>query len=240
MYENNTKDILLAKQGNKEKFDEIIKNNQGLVYSIVKRFIGRGYEIDDLYQIGMMGLVKAIKRFDTDFDVKLSTYAVPYILGEIKRFLRDDGPIKVSRSLKELSAKISLIQREYLNQKGVEITIEELSKKLKVPKEEIAMAMESSNIVESIYSSNSNSDEDGINLIDRISSNNDEQEKITNNIALKEAINNLEDKEKEIILLRYYKDKTQTQVAKILGISQVQVSRIEKKILNSMKVKLIS
>lgn len=240
MYENSTKDILLAKQGDKEKFNELIENNKGLVYSIVKRFTGRGYEVEDLYQIGMMGLVKAIKRFDTDFEVRLSTYAVPYILGEIKRFLRDDGPIKVSRSLKELSAKISQLQKEYQNQKGIEITIEEIAKKLKVPKEEIAMAMESNNVVESIYTPSSSNDEEGISILDRISTNKDEAEWVTNNIALKEAISNLEDKEKEIILLRYYKDKTQSQVAKILGISQVQVSRIEKKVLNSMKMKLIS
>ena len=240
MYENNTKDILLAKQGNEEKFNELIENNKGLVYSIVKRFIGRGYEIEDLYQIGMLGFVKAIKRFDTDFEVKLSTYAVPYILGEIKRFLRDDGPIKVSRSIKELSNKIVQIQKEYQDQKGIDITIEEISEKLEVPKEEIAMAMESTNIIESIYNKTSTNDEDGINIIDKISNNKDEEETITNKIALKEAIKNLDDKEKEIILLRYYKDKTQTQVAKILGISQVQVSRIEKKVLNSMKMKLIS
>lgn len=240
MYENNTKDILLAKQGDKEKFNELIENNKGLVYSIVKRFIGRGYEVDDLYQIGMMGLVKAIKRFDTEFEVKLSTYAVPYILGEIKRFLRDDGPIKVSRSLKELSVKISNLQKEYQEQKGIEITIEEISKKLKVPKEEIAMAMESNNVVESIYTKTTSNDEEGINILDKISTNKDEAEWIANNIALKEAISSLEDKERQIILLRYYKDKTQSQVAKILGISQVQVSRIEKKVLNSMKMKLIS
>mgnify|MGYP000854913819 FL=1 len=239
MYENNTKDIILAKQGDKEKFNELVENNKGLVYNIVKRFVGRGYEIDDLYQIGMMGFVKAIKRFDTDYEVKLSTYAVPYILGEIKRFIRDDGPVKVSRSLKELSTKISVIQKEYLT-KGIELGIEEIASKLKVSKEEIAMAMESKQVVESIYSPTNSNDEDGINILDRISSNKDESEIITNNIALKEAISNLEEKEKEIILLRYYKDKTQTQVAKILGISQVQVSRIEKKILNSMKVKLIS
>ena len=240
MYENNTKDILLAKQGDKEKFNELIENNKGLIYSIVKRFIGRGYEVDDLYQIGMMGLVKAIKRFDTEFEVKLSTYAVPYILGEIKRFLRDDGPIKVSRSLKELSVKISNLQKEYQEQKGIEITIEEISKKLKVPKEEIAMAMESNNVVESIYTKTTSNDEEGINILDKISTNKDEAEWIANNIALKEAISSLEDKERQIILLRYYKDKTQSQVAKILGISQVQVSRIEKKVLNSMKMKLIS
>ena len=228
MYENNTKDIILAKQGDKEKFNELVENNKGLVYNIVKRFVGRGYEIDDLYQIGMMGFVKAIKRFDTDYEVKLSTYAVPYILGEIKRFIRDDGPVKVSRSLKELSTKIAVIQKEYLA-KGIELGIEEIASKLKVSK-----------VVESIYSPTNSNDEDGINILDRISSNKDESEIITNNIALKEAISNLEEKEKEIILLRYYKDKTQTQVAKILGISQVQVSRIEKKILNSMKVKLIS
>lgn len=238
MYENSTEDIMLAKNGNNQKFEKLIENNKGLVYSIVKRFTGRGVETNDLYQIGMLGLVKAIKRFNTNFDVKLSTYAVPYIIGEIKRFLRDDGPIKVSRSLKDLSAKIYQLKKEFQIKKGREITIEEISKELKVPKEEIAMAIESNNIVESIDESQKN-DDNKINLLNKIGSF-DETEKITNKIALKDAIKELKEKEREIILLRYYKDKTQSEVAKILGISQVQVSRIEKKILGLMKEKLIS
>ena len=151
MYNNNTKEILEAQQGNHEIMSKLIESNSGLVWSIVKRFSGRGFELEDLYQIGVIGLIKSIKRFDTNFDVRLSTYAVPYILGEIKRFIRDDGPIKVSRSIKELSMKIKDIQREYINKTGEEIGINEIAKKLKIPKEDIAVALDAANPVESIY-----------------------------------------------------------------------------------------
>lgn len=196
--------------------------------------------MEDLYQIGTIGFIKAIKRFDENFEVKLSTYAVPYILGEIKRFIRDDGPVKVSRSLKELGIKIKELQKEYLNKTGLEIGINQIAKELKMPKEEIALALDSMNPVESIYNEASNDNDGGISIIDRISNNLDEPESIANRISIREMIKGLKDNEKEIIMLRYYKEKTQTQVAKILGISQVQVSRIEKKILSYMKEKLIS
>lgn len=150
MYITDTKEILDAQNGDEEKFTEIIEKNNGLIWSIVKRFTGRGYEIEDLYQIGCMGFIKAIKRFDFSFDVKISTYAVPYILGEIKRFLRDDGPIKVSRSIKETGVKIRELQREYMHKYNEEISLVEISKILKVPKEEIAMAIDSTNPIESI------------------------------------------------------------------------------------------
>lgn len=196
--------------------------------------------MEDLYQIGTIGFIKAIKRFDESFEVKLSTYAVPYILGEIKRFIRDDGPVKVSRSLKELGIKIKELQKEYLNKTGLEIGINQIAKELKMPKEEIALALDSMSPVESIYNEASNDNDGGISIIDRISNNLDESESIANRISVREMIKGLKDNEKEIIMLRYYKEKTQTQVAKILGISQVQVSRIEKKILSYMKEKLIS
>lgn len=214
----------------------------GLIWSIVKRFAGRGHELEDLYQIGCIGFIKSIKRFDTSFEVKLSTYSVPYILGEIKRFIRDDGPIKVSRSIKELSTKIRELQKEYIIKKGREITLAEISKELKVSKEEIAMAMETTNKIESIDSIcyENNKDGNNINLIEKISTGKDEQEVLINKLAIKQLVNGLEDRDKEVILLRFYKGKTQSQVAKILGITQVQVSRIERKILNSMKVKLTS
>ena len=208
----------------------------------MKRFTGRGYETDDLYQIGCMGFIKSIKRFDTSFEVRLSTYAVPYILGEIKRYIRDDGPIKVSRSLKELNVKIRELQKEYLNKKGEEISLEEISEKLKISKEEIAMALESSNQVDSLENSTyrDNKTDKTINLIEKISTGTDEATLISNKLTVKQLIQNLDERDKEIILLRFYKEKTQTQVAKILGITQVQVSRIERKVLNSMKMKLIS
>lgn len=187
-----------------------------------------------------MGFIKSIKRFDTSFEVKLSTYAVPYMIGEIKRFIRDDGPIKVSRSIKELGIKIKELQKEYLTKKGEEITIKQIEKELQISKEDIALAMEATNTVESIESASYTDYKDGnnINLIDKISTDKNEEEMITNRIAIKQLINGLNDRDKEVILLRFYKDKTQTQVAKILGITQVQVSRIERRILENMKVKL--
>lgn len=238
VYENNIEDIIEAQNGNQEKMTKLVEENNGLIWSIVKRFKDRGYELEDLYQIGSIGFIKSIKRFDTSFEVKLSTYAVPYILGEIKRFIRDDGSVKVSRSIKELATKVRDIQSKYLKETGEEINITEIAKQLKMPKEEIAVALDSLKPTISIYDDSYTNDEGGISFLDTLSTNVDEAETLTNKLTIKEMITNLEQREKEIILLRYYKNKTQTEVAKILGISQVQVSRIEKKILNSMKLKL--
>lgn len=188
----------------------------------------------------MVGFIKSIKRFDTSFDVKLSTYAVPYILGEIKRFIRDDGSIKISRSIKELSYKIKDIQEKSIREKGEEISILEIAKELKVSKEEIAAALDSQSPVVSIYDETYSNDEGGISIIDKIKNNVDEAEQITNRISIRNMITSLNDRDKQIIMLRYYKNNTQSQVAKILGISQVQVSRIEKKILESMKLKMVN
>ena len=189
-----------------------------------------------------MGFIKSIKRFDTNFDVKLSTYAVPYMIGEIKRYIRDDGPIKVSRSIKELGMKIRELQREYLNKKGEEIKIEDIEKELKVSKEDIALAIEATRGVESIETAAYTNENDGnkINLIEKISSDKNEEEIITNKLVIKELMNGLEKRDREVILLRFFKEKTQAQVAKILGVTQVQVSRIERKILNNMRMKLTS
>ena len=240
MYDNDIKTIERAQNGNKDDMTKLIEDNNGLIWSIVRRFSGRGYEIEDLYQIGSIGLIKAIQRFDTSFEVKLSTYAVPYILGEIKRYIRDDGPIKVSRSIKELNIKIIELQKEYLNKYGKEITLEQLAKELKTSKEDIAMALDSARPVNSIEDSQyrDNKTDKTISLIDQLSSGKDEENEITNRIAIKKLISELKDNEKEVILLRYYKGKTQMQVAKILGITQVQVSRIERKVLDNMKRKL--
>lgn len=194
--------------------------------------------MEDLYQIGTIGFIKSIKRFDTSFDVKLSTYAVPYILGEIKRFIRDDGTVKVSRGIKELAIKIREIQSKHLREKGEEITILEIAKQLKISKEEVAVALDSLNPVMSIYDDTYSNDEGNISIIDKIKNNVDEAEQIANRISIQGMINSLNERDKQIILLRYYKNNTQSQVAKILGISQVQVSRIEKKILENMKLKI--
>ena len=242
MYNNTLESIMEAQNGNEEEMTKLIQENNGLIWSIVKRFTGRGYEIEDIYQIGCIGFIKAIKRFNSEFEVKLSTYAVPYILGEIKRFLRDDGPIKLSRSIKELNVKIKELQKEHLNKTGKEITLQELAKELKVSKEEITMAIDSGIPIDSLESASyrDNKTDKTISLIDKISTNTDEALLISNKITIQQLIKDLEDREKEVIILRYYKEKTQMQVAKILGITQLQVSRIEKKVLNSMKVKLVS
>ena len=240
MYENDMKIIERAQNGSKEDMTKLIEDNSRLVWSIVRRFNGRGYDIEDLYQIGSIGLIKAIQRFDTSFEVRLSTYAVPYILGEIKRFIRDDGPIKISRSIKELNIKIIELQNEYLNKYGKEITLEQLAKELKTSKEDITLALDSARPVNSIEDSQyrDNKTDKTISLIDQLSSGKDEENEITNRITIKKLISELKDNEKEVILLRYYKGKTQMQVAKILGITQVQVSRIERKVLDNMKRKL--
>lgn len=241
MHNNNIESIVKAQNGDKDEMAQLVENNQGLIWSIAKRFLGRGYEKEDIYQIGCLGFIKAIRRFDPEFEVKLSTYAVPYILGEIKKFLRDDGPVKVSRSLRELNIKISELQQEYLK-RGKELNLLEISEILKMPKEEIAMAMEIGRPTESIENNVFNTDNSNksVSILETLSTNKDEATSITNKITIQKLIENLSDRDKEIILLRFYKDKTQTEVAKILGISQVQVSRIEKKILEGMKTELVS
>ena len=240
MHENDMKVIDNAKNGNKDAMTKLIEDNNGLIWSIVRRFNGRGYDIEDLYQIGTIGFIKAIQRFDTSFEVRLSTYAVPYILGEIKRYIRDDGPIKVSRSIIELNVKILELQREFLHKYGRDISLEEFSKELKISKEEIAMALDSARPVDSIEDAKykDNKTDKTVSILEQISTGKDEETEITNRITIKNLINELNDKEKEIILLRYYKQKTQMQVSKILGITQVQVSRIERKVLDKMKKRL--
>ena len=241
MYENNINSIKRAQDGDKFEMDKLIRDNNGLIWSIVKRFMNRGYEVADLYQIGCIGFIKSIKRFDTNFEVKLSTYSVPYILGEIKRFIRDDGPIKVSRSIKELNTKINELKRQYLLN-GKEITLEQICKELKIQKEDAIIAMESTNAVESMDAAANTENKDGkqMTIFDKLSTGKNEEELITNKMVINQLLNELKDRDKEIILLRFFKEKTQTEVANILGISQVQVSRIERKILNEMKAKLTS
>ena len=236
--DNDLRDIIKAQNGDEDIMEQLIEKNKGLIWSIIRRFKDRGVETDDLYQIGVLGFIKSIKKFDTTFDVRLSTYAVPYIMGEVKRHIRDDGPIKISRSIKDLGKKAMEIQREHLRKTGQDISIVEVAKKLKVSKEEIAFALDSFNPVESIYNSTTDQ-EDGPTLIDTISSNIDEQSEIVNKLSLEQLIENLNVEEKQIIMLRYYKGRTQSEVAKILKTSQVQISRIEKRILEKMKVKLI-
>ena len=218
LYENQVSDIIEAQNGDKSAMEKLINNNNGLIWSIVKRFIDRGYETEDLYQIAVIGFMRAIKKFDTSFEVKLSTYAVPYILGDLRRYMQTEGPIKISRSIKELLYKISELEKEYLK-KGKEASIEEIANEIGVSKEDIVMALESKKPVNSIYENES--DEEGLSLMDKISTNVDEQTLIANKLTISELIENLEEKEKQIILLRYFRGKTQTEVAKVMGVNQV-------------------
>lgn len=227
--------IVRSHQGDKEARDMLVEENMGLVWSIVKRFAGRGYEQEDLFQIGSIGLIKAIDKFDTSYDVKFSTYAVPMISGEIKRFLRDDGMVKVSRSLKENGYKIKQATQSIAHELGREATIEELAAATELSTEDIVMAMDANVEVESIYKTVYQGDGNQISLVDKLVEKSDDQEKLLDRMLLEQLFEVLDEKERLLIRLRYFQDKTQMEVAKVLGISQVQVSRMEKKILLRMR-----
>lgn len=227
--------INLAHKGDKEARDTLVLNNTGLIWSIVKRFANRGHEAEDLFQIGCIGLIKAIDNFNTDYDVKFSTYAVPMITGEIKRFLRDDGLIKVSRILKELSYKAYIKNEELRVGLGRDATIAELAACLETSEEELAMAIDSGMEVESLHKPIYQSEGNEICLMDKIEEEKEQEEEIVNSIMLSQMLENITGEERKLIRLRYYANLTQTDVGRALGISQVQVSRMEKKILNKMK-----
>ena len=230
--------IAKAHNNDKEAREKLVTDNLGLIWNIIKRFKGRGIEQEDLFQIGCIGLIKAIDNFNLDMDVAFSTYAVPMILGEIKRFLRDDGIIKVSRNVKSLAKKLHF-DKEYLTKKlDRNPTIEELAEYSGIDKEEILFALESSASLQYLYDVIHHDDGSPVLLIDKLSENAVEDKNLTDRIALKEALKNLDNKSRQIIVLRYFKDKTQIEVAKMLGISQVQVSRIEKKVLGEMRKQL--
>ncbi|MCI9359603.1 MAG: RNA polymerase sporulation sigma factor SigF [Hungatella sp.] len=227
--------IAKAHQGDKEARDQMVLDNVGLVWSIVRRFQGRGYEMEDLFQIGSIGLLKAVDKFDLSYDVKFSTYAVPMILGEVKRFLRDDGMIKVSRSIKEMAMRVKTVRENLCFSMGREPTIEEIATEVGASKEEVAISIEAGAEVESLYKTVNQNDENSLCLMDKIEDQDESQEKLLNHMVLEKLIGQLGEKEREIILRRYYKNQTQTQVAEALDISQVQVSRLEKKILKQMR-----
>ena len=231
--------IKKAQEGDKEAAGKLIEENAGLIWSVVRKFSGRGYELDDLYQIGAMGLLKCIKKFDQSFEVKFSTYAVPMIMGEIKRFLRDDGLIKVSRPLKELAVKAKYIQEDLIKKNGEPPTITEIAKALDVSREDLIMALEAGKDVESLYQTIYQGDGSPIYLIDKLDMTEGGGPEIVDIIALKEILSNLSAKERRIIMLRYFEEKTQMEIAKEIGVSQVQVSRIEKKIIQSIRENLL-
>lgn len=229
--------IARAQQGDKEAREVLIEKNLGLVHAIARRFVGRGVEAEDLFQIGTIGLIKAIDHFDLSYEVKFSTYAVPLISGEIKRFLRDDGPLKVSRTLKEQAMKINLVRQRLQGKWGREPTLQEIAAEAMLSVEEIVAATEADYQVESIYTSVYGNDGSEMILADMLGKEDEEKEALLNRMLLNQLLEQLDEKESELIRLRYFQDKTQTEVARLFGISQVQVSRMEKKILLNMRTK---
>lgn len=228
--------IKRAQEGDKEAKNILVSHNLGLVRSVLKRFANRGYEKEDLYQLGCIGLVKAIEKFNFSYDVRFSTYAVPMIIGEIKRFLRDDGMIKVSRSLKQTAGRVKNMKETLFKQFGREPTLQEISDELEISKEEIVMALDSNVQPDYLYDVIHQDDGSPVHLIDKISETKSEDDgEVINRLILTEVLSKLKQRERQIIMLRYFKDKTQTEIASVLGISQVQVSRIEKKVLQQMK-----
>ncbi|GFI62272.1 RNA polymerase sigma-F factor [Clostridiales bacterium] len=225
--------IELAQNGDATAKEKLLEENSGLIWSIVRKFMGRGYDAEDLFQIGAIGLIKCIDKFDMSFDVKLSTYAVPMIMGELRRFMRDDGIIKVSRPLKETAAKAKFVREQLTIKNGNEPTINELAEEMGIETEVLVEALDASREVESIFKTVYRNDGTPVYLIDRIAG--DQSDDLTDNLALRQLIMDLDPREKRLIFLRYFKDKTQSETAKEIGISQVQVSRMEKKILNHIR-----
>ena len=243
--------VLIARSqaGDKEAREVLIEKNLGLVHSIVRRFVGRGYDLEDLFQIGTIGLMKSIDKFDLGLGVKFSTYAVPMITGEIRRFLRDDGPVKVSRTLKENGMKVRAARQKLQGQLGREPTMKELTEACGLSQEDIVMAMEAASEVESLYTAVYQEDGSEIYLVDKVVQGERsgvgcsagggfqdyEKEKLLNHMLLKDLLDSLTDRERELIRMRYFQDRTQVEIAGVMGISQVQVSRLEKKILLRMR-----
>ena len=221
--------------GDEKARTQLVEENVGLIWCVVRRFLGRGVDSEDLFQIGSIGLLKAIDKFDFSYEVKFSTYAVPMISGEIQRFLRDDGMIKVSRSLKELSYKAFLMREKLQEKMQREPTMEELADAMQVDKEELVMALEASTEVESLYKPISQKDGNEVPLLEKLEEKECQEEKVLNKMVLAQTLEKLGKEERRLIYLRYFANKTQTEIGKELGISQVQVSRMEKKILKQMR-----
>ena len=229
-----------AQAGDNDAQSKIVEENLGLVHSVVKRYYNRGTEADDLFQLGAIGLIKAIKKFDFSFNVQFSTYAVSMIMGEIKRFLRDDGMVKVSRGLKEIAQRAWTVKEILQKELQREPTINEIANKLCIETPELVMALDSANAPESLNAVISTGDSIDIHLMDMVADESEQDLEVVNKVALFEIINSFEKKDKQIILLRYFKQKTQSEIAKMLGLSQVQVSRIEKRVLEQIREKISS
>lgn len=227
-----------VKEGDCDAQNRLVENNMGLVYSIVKRYTGRGYDLEDLVQIGAIGLIKAIKKFDTEFNVQFSTYAVPVIAGEIKRFMRDDGAVKISRTLKETAMKGWRAEEELRKKLNREPTIKEISDKCGIEVDILTEAFDAASPPASIYESIYENGDKEIRLLDTMSGN-DSEERIINKVMADNILKSLKPRERQVMVLRYYKGKTQSEIAKIIGVSQVQVSRIEKQIITSVRSSML-
>lgn len=225
-------------QGDKEARDTLFKENTGLIYSVAKRFLGRGVEMEDLFQIGSIGLLKAVDHFDPSYEVRFSTYAVPMIVGEIKRFLRDDGILKVSRSLKENCGMIYQAKEKLEKELGREPALEEIAKEVELSLEEVILSLESTAEVESLHKTIYQGEGNDISLMDRLPEKENGQEQALDRIFLDEILQSLDARERQLIGMRYFQNRTQTEIAAELGISQVQVSRMEKRILKKLKEKV--
>lgn len=230
--------IKRAHQGDKAARNTLFEENIGLIWSVAKRFRNRGVEMEDLFQIGSIGLLKAVDHFNLDFDVRFSTYAVPMIAGEIKRFLRDDGMIRVSRSLKEISGRAYQVRERLEKELDREPTVEEIAREAGVSAEELVMATEAAAEIESLQKVVYHGDGADISLLDKLPEKENAQERLLNRLLLEEILQYLAPAERKLIYMRYFQDMTQSQIADKLGVSQVQVSRMEKKILKNMRRKI--
>lgn len=228
--------IQSAQDGENKALEELVKRNERLIWSVVRRFHDRGYDNEDLFQIGAIGFIKAIKNFNLNYDIQLSTYAVPMIIGEIKRFLRDDGMIKVSRRTKEFAYKIQIIKNE--NEKsGKETTLEQLVDELKISREEVIEAMDFEVKIESL--DKSLSEDDDTTFGEKIANQRNEYRNVLNRIEIEKGFKVLNSKEKKVIYYRFFKDRKQNEIANLLGVTQVQISRIEKKAIEKMRECLV-
>lgn len=228
--------LMKAQAGDKEAREQLVQKNIGLVKSIVSRYIARGVEKEDLIQIGMIGLIKAIDNFDTTYEVRFSTYAVPMIAGEIRRFLRDNGAIKVSRSIKDHRVAVNRSRERLIEKLGREPTIHEIAEDEGLSMEDILLAVNSGQEVASLQQMIYEGDGSSIRLMDRLSAHSGEGDASLDRMMLADSLSALEQRERELIVLRFYYDQTQSQIAKRMGVSQVQVSRLEKRILRKMKM----
>ena len=227
--------LLKSQNGDKEARDRLVKCNLKLVHSIVNRFNNRGYDLEDLFQYGVIGLVKAIDKFDLSYDVKFSTYAVPLIIGEIKRFLRDDSIIKVSRSLKRTAYLAKRTREKLRNKLGREIKISEIAQEINISEEDILIALDAVKEVGSLYEEVYRDDSHALYVLDQLKDEKISEQEWVDKLNLKEALDKLSPRERLIIFLRYFQDKTQAEIAAVIGVSQVQVSRLEKKTLHKIK-----